>query len=1421
MARTLTGPFTSEIQTAQNTEPVTLVHVLFPSGDKYYADKVMSLGGRDYEEKIIGINDVVSQGKVDTLGSIATGSLTLDDSDGALKALVDTDILEGADVEVYQWFEGLADGDKLLLIKGKVSSPILWDEGERTLTFSIETPITDDKVGFAPTEADLAGIHPDAVGVPWPICFGNPIRVPAVQVFKAIEGTTRDPETFASADSIYVNNGRDFPQSTTITIGVEALNAYNPVTRERQRFIVFFEGSFSGDVFTATIKNKIVNSNVGLDPRVATDPDFANPSVCWIDDPSIDLVHQFCYIDDAGNPLVNFCWKQEGTKCYFRKPWKREGNNPNILLSDVVQGSIDETAGSVRTSWGADFLLESKVFDDAGNVDRVITTGVFFRDSWDLPPGARVFYDDGNPPTYVANLAESNAVVEVMARRKLNEEDTEKTLVPIPQSYFTINLNTTLAGKTVTTIVFDRQLSLRLYEEWDDEIFVTLRSTLSQNTADAIKYLIDTYSVLGSDAGSFASVATDLTNFPSHFAILDQPNTLAVCEDIAWQARCALLVKNDTVHIRYLSKVTTETHPFDNSDTEFKSLSHQYTPTEDLVTRLIAKWRDNYVDDFDEYQFELNINNYGLIEEERQFFIYNIESLVKVSAGFWGYRWSNSWRQAGLRGYYNSIALEAFDVFAVDISQLSTNKIRGEIERATQNISEDVFSYFGTLASKAGDVDGGNQPNEDLDYFRGDPNNPADPAPAAPADPTAGMGLTDYTIEPFSPDPTSPNPDTDKQRRVLEILDVPDQVKRNTNFEITVVLKDYLDHDIIETADVDLEITSTDPSDVVNPSVFTITNGRGTGNIQIQGGTGSDTATLRALLSDTDSKVSKAFSIDPVGKPVFTLFPELVIRDNLFRVEIEGGTPSANVTVTMFSDDATGDNLYDAADVAVASVTLDGSGNFSGQWKLKDGTDEITTFRIELTEGGFTSSSPKTTVFEIDPANLTVQEDVIGANSFADGQLVRKPRSGSPGNTWLAISSFSDLIEDDIVGIVFNRTAGDYSVCMRGLVPGSVPGVANDYSTLFIDNSGAKSTTKFVNSQGFYARAAKVLGSNSLVWVDYLYRNNLHGHIIEDEGTPLTQRSTINFTGAGVTVTDTGGKTTVDVPGGGGGGAAVDRTATASGSPNIGDAGFFRKADSTIYRFTEATKFDHKEDVPGIIISTSPPNATLRTYGELPGGLGYSAGTTYYADGASSVAVSTIYPILMVEGNIKVAIKLFEDEFVDPEVRQIDGSTDLGNQGNGFVQNDFASATSQIAFTSVFPLKSSNRKVKVNLRANYNDDTGGDLKEATFNISMWMEFLDNASGVKIRGFSTFQDHLIRHPTSGSGHNSKTNYAQVSDIPYDTFTNLHNTFSSPFGDTLRVQCNPTDTNITFRATSLGATSIQELSIGALIIGQEAP
>lgn len=45
-------------------------------------------------------------------------------------------------------------------------------------------------------------------------------------------------------------------------------------------------------------------------------------------------------------------------------------------------------------------------------------------------------------------------------------------------------------------------------------------------------------------------------------------------------------------------------------------------------------------------------------------------------------------------------------------------------------------------------------------------------------------------------------------------------------------------------------------------------------------------------------------------------------------------------------------------------------------------------------------------------------------------------------------------------------------------------------------------------------------------------------NLVQDEGVDLTKRTTVDFTGAGVTCTDTGAKTSCDIPSGGSGGAS-------------------------------------------------------------------------------------------------------------------------------------------------------------------------------------------------------------------------------------------------------------------------------------------
>ncbi len=70
---------------------------------------------------------------------------------------------------------------------------------------------------------------------------------------------------------------------------------------------------------------------------------------------------------------------------------------------------------------------------------------------------------------------------------------------------------------------------------------------------------------------------------------------------------------------------------------------------------------------------------------------------------------------------------------------------------------------------------------------------------------------------------------------------------------------------------------------------------------------------------------------------------------------------------------------------------------------------------------------------------------------------------------------------------------------------------------------GSASATIASDGGGMFLR------SDGIQWLNIGGGGGLSGHAIEDEGVALTQRSTINFVGAGVAATDAGGKTVVTI----------------------------------------------------------------------------------------------------------------------------------------------------------------------------------------------------------------------------------------------------------------------------------------------------
>ncbi|NJL72808.1 MAG: hypothetical protein HC888_15230 [Candidatus Competibacteraceae bacterium] len=199
---------------------------------------------------------------------------------------------------------------------------------------------------------------------------------------------------------------------------------------------------------------------------------------------------------------------------------------------------------------------------------------------------------------------------------------------------------------TATEIVFDSALSAKR-EGWEDEIYVNVQSSVGPNTVDIMEWLIEKYTDFSIDSASFDDVRIKLQNYPSNFPILDRPNILKLLQDIAFQCRCSLTLRDDTFYLRYLSELPTGVAEITENDVNAGSLTLEHTPSEEIVTKFVATWRKDYVvEEPNTLILRHNVAKYGSHEEEYDFFIYNILEYVRKSATFWLIRKANTWRRA-------------------------------------------------------------------------------------------------------------------------------------------------------------------------------------------------------------------------------------------------------------------------------------------------------------------------------------------------------------------------------------------------------------------------------------------------------------------------------------------------------------------------------------------------------------------------------------------------------------------------------------------------------------------------------------------------------------------------------------------------------------------------------------------------------
>ena len=760
--REFTDDAQTKIDTNLGTEPNILMRIDWDSGVEYYGDKDVTLDDITYDGKILEFSPISSNITVNSSGDIVNATIVLDDLDGTIKDIIDTDVIESTDVAIYQYFENMSDQDLILLMRGKIMGLMQWSEGDRTFTFEIQTYFKDFEVGYVPTEEDITtyGWDKSVEGKPWPMIFGTPKKTEAIQLYGTYKSAlAEDWIQLGDASSViaavvFLEDYGDLPDTDFyLIVHPKELKTWGVYAKAPMKF--YGDVNKSNGLFGVKIApsgdfgmNLPMFEDIAIEARPLYSPTIIdNQRNVWIDTPYVDLRGQLCLIEYGSAPysyFVNRCVLQEGKMCVFEKDF-------GVKLDDgsaETYGRIVEVAPAPRSAW---VIYTDELGDGTTCAEYELTNAIdfiggswmqshvaFLADGWifeagcicDVLPSENVRYvcDIIGGGTLEAvyfekNVEGSKYLVEVeegvsgiftftsegaigplteVSYLQVNDGLTIKQIDAMATGRVFCTINNDTAHKTPTNTSIDRQYSLN-------------------NAIDAIRYLIDRYSDVTLNYNSWFDTRQKVSAYTCNFQVNQATRLVELIKDIAWQSRCGISIRNGEYVVKYLSEEPLDTYTVDEENIKYKSLSLEFKNSLEIITRINTSWFDNWYDGERLFIYKNNEDVYGLIEEDKVVYIYDTEAYVQKTIGFWGYRMSESWRNIGLESFLNALRLETFDNIALSLLVLSTNTIRGMVESLGYNSDVKSINANFELASKAGDPDANNEPQEDANYWTGDP----------------------------------------------------------------------------------------------------------------------------------------------------------------------------------------------------------------------------------------------------------------------------------------------------------------------------------------------------------------------------------------------------------------------------------------------------------------------------------------------------------------------------------------------------------------------------------------------------------------------------------------------------------------------------------------------------------------------------
>jgi hypothetical protein len=605
-------------------------------------------------------------------------------------------------VIVYQWFPGIPFESKFIVFRGKINSPIVWKESDRTVSFAVLSQLEDNEVGYTPEEGEFPDdIMDDLLGKTWPECFGTSVHQVGLKVDQKHSGSLGD--SFGIADFTLTSTIAAHNDIANYLLAVQVYWAY------AEAYLRTIGADEAADQANAT-QLQIAQQ------RLATLAERNKVAAVYADQLATELT-SFRVVGgetfprgtitlNVNDALVtgNFGSGSNDDRFYgttFKHPLRDQWPLMSFIVAGIDLGTISTNLKSFP--YAENFL--------AGDND--IYTGKILGEqagAFYAAVGTSVSIASNEPIRYIVSITpgygglSGTGVLKCAAFTTF--ESGERVLMDIPTSYYRA-YRQSFGSVTATIVEVHDALSKVEQQPWEDTVYVTFQSSIGPNPVDVIAYLITRYTSFGIDSPSFDHVRERLVNYPMNFVFPGRKNIFTALQELAFQARCAIYLRNGRFYLQYLPEAPASVHTFNESNVDTNTLELGFTQTEDLITKFVGTWRAHGAQDEDhKCILRYNVKKYGIHEFAFDFYAYSLIDIVLKVMSYWLVRRGNTWKTLSYSASLDALNAEVFDGVTLDFvaDYASYDAVLGVVEQADYDSDQNTVNFTTWTGVRAGEM---------------------------------------------------------------------------------------------------------------------------------------------------------------------------------------------------------------------------------------------------------------------------------------------------------------------------------------------------------------------------------------------------------------------------------------------------------------------------------------------------------------------------------------------------------------------------------------------------------------------------------------------------------------------------------------------------------------------------------------------